>query len=165
IHHPVLLVHHDVGGGGDSRHLELARARAAVQRLDVLQHVLDLEPLRLHLAGGEGVEHEGIVGVGTVTDPEQRHEISLGRCLLARSPRASGSCTRPSRYLLAKGTTGPWSTTLSASRKHPRAPSTTTSLTRKRSSSPSLTTSRRGWRTRSLTPSRARMAPSAKSRP
>ena len=45
IHHPVLLVDEHIGRRGHRRHLELAGAGPAVQGLDVLQHVLDLDPL------------------------------------------------------------------------------------------------------------------------
>ena len=75
IHHPVLLMHEDVGGGGDGRHLELAGASAPIQRFDVLQHVLDLDALGLHLARSERVEHEGVVGVRAVADTDQ-HRVS-----------------------------------------------------------------------------------------
>ena len=45
--------------------------RATVQRLDVLQHVLDGDARDLHLAGGERVEHERVVGIRAVTDADQ----------------------------------------------------------------------------------------------
>ncbi len=77
IHHPVAVVHQGVGGGGDRGHLEFAGSRAPIQRFDVLQHVLDGDPGDLHLAGIERVEHEGVVGVGTVTDANE-HATSLG---------------------------------------------------------------------------------------
>ena len=69
IHHPVLLGDQQIGGERDRRHLELARARAAVERLDVLQHVLDLHAGDRHLPRRQRVEHERVVGVGAVADP------------------------------------------------------------------------------------------------
>ncbi len=74
IHHPVLVVDQDVGSRGHRRHVELARPRPPVEGLDVLQYVLDLDPLRLHLAGGERVEHERVVGIGAVADADQGHD-------------------------------------------------------------------------------------------
>ena len=76
IHHPVSLVHERVGGGGNGRDFQLGGARPAVQRLDVLQHVRDLDARNRHLARGEGIEHEGIVGVGAMADPDQGHALS-----------------------------------------------------------------------------------------
>ena len=75
IHHPVAVVDHGVGRRGHRRDLELAGARAAVERFDVLEHVLDLDAAGLHLARGEGVEHEGVVGIRAVADANQ-HAIS-----------------------------------------------------------------------------------------
>jgi hypothetical protein len=74
IHHPVLLVHQDVGSRGHRRHVELAGPCPPVQGLDVFQHVLDLDPRRLHLSGGERVEHEGVVGIGAVADTDEGHD-------------------------------------------------------------------------------------------
>jgi hypothetical protein len=65
-----------IGGGRDRGHLEVPGARAAVERLDVLDHVLDLETRGPDLAGGERVEHEGVVGIGAVADTDQ-HGVSL----------------------------------------------------------------------------------------
>jgi hypothetical protein len=68
-------MHEDVSGGGDGRHFQLARAGAPVQGFDVLQHVLDLDALGFHLARGERVEHEGVVGIRAVADTDQ-HRVS-----------------------------------------------------------------------------------------
>jgi hypothetical protein len=65
-----------VGRRGDRRHLELAGARPPVQRFDVLEDVLDLDVARLHLPRGEGVEHEGVVGVRAMADADPRHGFS-----------------------------------------------------------------------------------------
>ena len=58
-------------GVGVERHgadLVLAFERRAIQRLDVRQHMLDLEIAGRDLAAGKAVEHEGVVGIRTVSD-------------------------------------------------------------------------------------------------
>ena len=59
----------------------------AVQRLDVGQHLVDLEPVGGHGAGGEAVEHEGVVRVWTMgygnfhlarVEPDELDVIVLG---------------------------------------------------------------------------------------
>jgi len=57
-----------VGVKGDGGDRELARHRAAVQRLDVGELVVEREALGVDASLGERVEHEGVVGVGTVSD-------------------------------------------------------------------------------------------------
>ena len=74
IHHPVLVVDQHVGSRGHRGHLELAGARPAVEGLDVFQHVLDLDARHPHLAGGERVEHERVVGIGAVADANEGHD-------------------------------------------------------------------------------------------
>src|SRR5262249_29476380 len=54
--------------GGD---LEFAAEGAAVERLDVLQFVAGLQGAGVELVVGEGVENEGVVGVGAVADGDQ----------------------------------------------------------------------------------------------
>ena len=61
-----------VGVDGQGRDLELAGLRPAVEALDVVEHLDDLEPSRVDLAGGQAVEHEGVVGVRAVADPDAR---------------------------------------------------------------------------------------------
>ena len=67
----VALLHERVGGERDRGDLELALERPVVERLDVLQDVLELEAARVDLAGGEGPEHERVVGVGAVAEVDQ----------------------------------------------------------------------------------------------
>ena len=54
----------------DRRHLEPAFERPLVQRLDVAQDVLELEAARIDLALGEGPEHERVVGIRAVPEPD-----------------------------------------------------------------------------------------------
>jgi hypothetical protein len=76
IHHAIPVVDHRVGRRRDCRHLELRGARAAIEGFDVLEHVLDFDVARLHLPRGEGVEHEGVVGVRAMADADPRHGVS-----------------------------------------------------------------------------------------
>ena len=57
-----------VGMEGDRRHRELTGHRASVQRLDVGELVAEGKPFGVDVALGERVEHERVVGVGTVRD-------------------------------------------------------------------------------------------------
>ncbi len=72
----VVLLHERVRGERERRHLEPARARPLVQRLDVAEHLLELVPVRLDAVGRERPEHERVVGIGAVADAdphEARH--------------------------------------------------------------------------------------------
>ena len=114
IHHAVLLVHQRVGRGGHRRHLELAGAGAPVERLDVLEHVLDLDVAGLHLARGERVEHEGVVGVRAVADADRAASgvSSVSKVGDARPDSPGGA----RGFRARKGITGPsWTTSCAAS--------------------------------------------------
>ena len=63
-----------VGSRGHRGHFQLPGAGPAIEGLDVFQHVLDLDARRAHLAGGERVEHERVVGIGAVTDANEGHD-------------------------------------------------------------------------------------------
>src|SRR5262249_33724903 len=67
----VLLLHERVRGKRDGGDLELPVERPGVQRLDVLEDVLELEAARVGLAGGETPEHERVVWVRTVAETDQ----------------------------------------------------------------------------------------------
>jgi len=79
IHHAVAVGDEQVGRKGHRGHLELGGARAAIQRLDVLEHMLDGHPGNLHLPGRERIKHERVVRVGAVTDPHRGHRRLLDR--------------------------------------------------------------------------------------
>ena len=64
----VLVEQEGVGVDADGGHFEFAAQRSAVERLDVLQLVLERETARVDLVVGQGMEHEGVVGIGTVAD-------------------------------------------------------------------------------------------------
>ena len=55
----------------DRRDLQLSLQGALVERLDVLELVDEPEPARVELVVGQGIEHEGIVGIGAVSDPDR----------------------------------------------------------------------------------------------
>ena len=55
----------------DRGHLEPALERPLVQRLDVLQHLLEAESARVDRTGRNRPEHEGVVGIGAVTELDQ----------------------------------------------------------------------------------------------
>ena len=55
----------------DRGRLEPAVDRPFVQRLDVAQDMLELEPACVDLIRGERPEHERVVGIGTVSEPDQ----------------------------------------------------------------------------------------------
>ena len=59
------------GVDADGRDFELAVQGAAVEGLDVLELVDELEAAGVELVVGQGVEHEGVVGVGAVPDPDR----------------------------------------------------------------------------------------------
>ena len=67
----VLVLHVRVRVERDRGHLEPALERPLVQRLDVLQHVLELEPARVDLARGEAPEHERVVRVGAMAEADE----------------------------------------------------------------------------------------------
>ena len=67
----VLVEQVRVGVEADGRNLQFAAQRPAVERFNVLQFVTELKVAGVELVVGEGVEHEGVVGVGTVTDRDE----------------------------------------------------------------------------------------------
>jgi hypothetical protein len=71
----VLVEQVGVGVDADGGDLKLAVEGAAVERLDVLQLVAKVAVPGVELVVGQGVEHEGVVGVRAVADADQ-----LWRC-------------------------------------------------------------------------------------
>ena len=65
-----------VGVERDRRDLVLALERRAIQRLDVGKDVHDLQVARRDLAAGKAIEHEGVVGIRTVSDRDA-HESRI----------------------------------------------------------------------------------------
>src|SRR5262245_46336654 len=72
-HDAIEVRHVRIRGRRNRRDVELALARAPVQRLDVLHHVVDGVAVDLHTFGRKSVEHEGVVGVGAVSDGKCFH--------------------------------------------------------------------------------------------
>ena len=68
----VVLLDVRVGVQRDRGDLELAVHRPLVQRLDVVQDVLELEPARVDDTRGEAPEHERVVRVGAMSKTNQQ---------------------------------------------------------------------------------------------
>jgi len=73
IHHPVAIGDQQVRRERHGGDVQLRGARAPIERLDVLEHVLDRDARHAHLARGERVEHERVVRVGAVADAYRLH--------------------------------------------------------------------------------------------
>ena len=67
----VLVEQVRVGVDADGRDFEFALQRPAIERLDVLQFVDELQVARGDLVVRQGVEHEGVVRVRAVPDADQ----------------------------------------------------------------------------------------------
>ena len=76
-----------VGVERDRRDLVLAVECGAVERLDVRQHVFELEPWRGDPAARQAVEHERVIGIGAVSDADLHAQGRLG----ARSAQVLGA--------------------------------------------------------------------------
>ena len=70
---------------GDCSDVELTAQRPLIQGLDVLQLVDVLDILCIHFSFGQRVEHERVVGIGTVSEMN----YSAAHPLLPRERRAS----------------------------------------------------------------------------
>ena len=81
----VAVLHERVRVQRDGGHLEPALERPLVQRLDVPQDVLELEPARVDAARGEAPEHERVVGVGAMAEADQ-HEAEASSASAASGP-------------------------------------------------------------------------------
>jgi hypothetical protein len=55
-----------VGVKRDCSHLVLALERCAVERFDIRQHLIDHDAAGVDSAAGQAVEHERVVGIGTM---------------------------------------------------------------------------------------------------
>ena len=66
-----MLLHERVRVQRDRRHLEPPLERPLVQRLDVAEHVLELEAARVDAILRQGPEHERVVGVGAMAETDQ----------------------------------------------------------------------------------------------
>ena len=100
-----LILQVRVGVERDGRDFVLAFERGAVQRLDVGQHLIDLDAVDVHGAARQAIEHERVVGIRTVSDGDF-HDDTVYRAG-ARVPSTSAystsrrdlvpSCSRPPR--------------------------------------------------------------------
>ena len=66
----VRVLHEGVGVEGEGGHLQAPLQRPLVESLDVAEDVLELEAARVHAPAGKRPEHEGVVGVGAVTESD-----------------------------------------------------------------------------------------------
>ena len=76
-----------VGVQAQGRQFQLAAERPAIERFDIHQFVPELVRSGVDLAAGQGVEHEGIVGVGAMADADLQGSIFHGI-----SPVRGGEC-------------------------------------------------------------------------
>ena len=68
----VFVAHVGVGVDADGGDVEFAARGALVQRLDVLQNVLEPEAVRRNQTLRQRVKHEGVVGVGRMAERQRR---------------------------------------------------------------------------------------------
>ena len=68
-----------VGVQADGRQFQLAAEGPAVERLDIDQLVLEAVAAGVDLALGQGVEHEGVVGVGAMAHADEEAVVVHGR--------------------------------------------------------------------------------------
>src|SRR5262249_46369332 len=79
--HGVVALHERVRVQGDRGRLELPLEGPVVQRLDVAQYVLELEAAGVDSVRGKSPEHERVVGVRAVAEPdEHRARLTASRC-------------------------------------------------------------------------------------
>ena len=67
-----------VGVQAQGRQFQLAAERPAIERFDIDQFVPEDVRSGVDLAAGQGVEHEGIVGVGAMADADLQEGIFHG---------------------------------------------------------------------------------------
>ena len=67
-----------VGVQADGRQFQLAVKGPAVERFDIDQFVLEAIAAGVELALGQGVEHEGVVGIGAMADADQQRVHGQG---------------------------------------------------------------------------------------
>ena len=68
-------------------HLEPALERPLVQRLDVREHVLELEAARVDPSRGEAPEHERVVGIRAMPEADQHgREATTGLAIVPEEP-------------------------------------------------------------------------------
>ena len=75
-----------VGVEGDGGDIEFACLATAVESLDVLQNMGEFVSTQIYQILCHGIEHEGIVSVGTVTE-KKFHEMSLQKSIPNASVR------------------------------------------------------------------------------
>ena len=66
-----------VGVNAHGRQFQLALEGAAIERLDVDQFVREAIAARIDFALGQGIEHEGVVGIGTVADADEHYGVTF----------------------------------------------------------------------------------------
>jgi hypothetical protein len=91
----VLIEQQSIGMDADGGHLQFAAQRPAIECLDVLQFMAEIEVAGVQLVVRQRVEHEGVVGVGAVAHGDDalvhRHTpLGAGRKVIL-SPRQQSS--------------------------------------------------------------------------
>ena len=72
-HQRVQILNIRIGVKRNRGHIVDAFARLLVQRLDIAKRVREAQSRHANLAGGQAVEHEGIVGIRAVSDADLAH--------------------------------------------------------------------------------------------
>ena len=72
-HDSVVVGHFRIDGGGDGGDFQFAPPCPDIEGLNLLEDVLNAVTVYGDYLLGEGIEHEGIVCVGAVTDSEDLH--------------------------------------------------------------------------------------------
>ena len=93
----VFIAHMGIGVDADGGDVEFAARGALVQRLDVLQNVLEPEAVRRDQVLRQRVKHEGVVGVRRVAERQRRllHERSLNHAARTVTMRWCGVPLQP----------------------------------------------------------------------
>ena len=80
----VVVLHERVRRERERRDLEPSRARPLIERLDVREHLLALEPPGVHPVDGERPVHERVVGIWAVSDadPHEGEDASTAFSLI-----------------------------------------------------------------------------------
>ena len=70
----VAVLHERIRRQRQRSHVQPAFKSPLVQYLDVLGHELELEPAGIDVAGRERPDHEGVVGIGGMAEPDQHSD-------------------------------------------------------------------------------------------
>ena len=94
----VLVEQMRIGMDADGGDFQLAAQGPAIERLDVLQFVLEEQVAGVDLVVGQSMKHEGIIGIGAVADGDEslRHG-PIGWGIVIGPPNAAARAARNRR--------------------------------------------------------------------